>query len=189
MKKLNIKRIENAVCEYGFHRGKHCVLLTTCVTEDSPQMSLQQIHKYVDECKPKLILLQGETDNPQDDPCNPQSFTPVIMSAFLQSTKYPIHITTMGSWETNLMVDWVTIRFCKESYPLHSNVTYGGEAIINVETLDDIEAWLYCADEKLTCIHSWIKQKNGFETDDLIKDYIMTETHLDLKWHAPTPQI
>lgn len=80
MKKLNIKRIENAVCEYGFHRGKHCVLLTTCVTEDSPQMSLQQIHKYVDECKPKLILLQGETDNPQDDPCNPQSFTPVNVS-------------------------------------------------------------------------------------------------------------
>lgn len=189
MKSLQIGRIENSICEYGFHRGKHCVLLTTCVSEVKQKLTLQQIHKYVDECQPKMILLQGETELNEDDPCNPKSFTPQVMQAFLDGTKVPIHVTTKGSWEQSYQVDWITLRFDRHSYPMHENVRYGSEAVINVATPEDLEAWLYCADDKLTYIHSWIKAKKNYETDDYIRDYIMTETNLGLKWHERTDQI
>jgi len=189
MKSLKIGNIENTICDYGYHKGKHCVLLTTCVSEKKQVLTLQQIHKYVDECSPKLVLIQGHTELAEDDPCNPRSFTPNILKAFLGMSKVPIHITTKGCWETNLMVDWMCLRFDRNKYPLHESVRYASEAIINVSSPEDIESWLYCADEKLSYMHTWLKEKNSHETDTYIRDYVMTETNLSLKYQSPTMQI
>jgi hypothetical protein len=152
-------------------------------------MSLQSIHKYVDECDPCFVQIQGETDLMEDDPCNPESFTPQLTKAYLDSTNKPIHLTTKGCWPVNLMVDNFTLRFDPNNYPTHENIRYGSEAIVEVRHEEDIESWLYCADEKLDYIRTWLKAKKGYDTTEMIKDYILTEGIKGLRWHADTLQI